>query len=150
MKVVMISVLALAAMSVNASERKWESGNAVNNCRAAQTFRDVGVRSRPLALVNETNPGTYINCAFRTDKKDGSIEFRGTLQNYSDVNRTINCTGVVGVDDGDAEYFVKSVDLPANSRRGIYWRNNEGFESNVGFQCYLPAQVGLNELEILK
>ena len=150
MKLLLICILALVASPALAGQPEWESGNAVNTCRAAMTFRDIGVRSRPLALVNEGTAGTYINCAFRADVKDGVIEFGGMLQNYGQQAVTVACTGVIGADDGDASYLVKSIDLPAGTRRYIKWRDSDGFEGNVGFQCYLPASVGLNELPILK
>ena len=146
----MILLLALIASPAYAGQPEWESGNAVNTCRAAMTFRDIGVRSRPLALVNEGTSGTYINCAFRSNFKDGVIEFGGMLQNYTAADTTVHCTGVIGADDGDASYIVKSIDVPAGTRRYIKWRDSDGFEGNVGFQCYLPAAVGLNELPILK
>jgi len=140
----------IVPLTVLAGDPEWESGNAVNNCRAAMTFRDIGVRSRPLALVNEGDVGTYINCAYRVNVKDGSYRFGAVLQNYGQSNTTVNCTGVHGVDDGGGEYWTKSLDVPAGTRRYIEWRRDAGWESNVGFQCYLPPDTGLNEIEILK
>jgi hypothetical protein len=148
MKAILFLALALIANSAVAGDPEWQSGNPVANCDW-QTY-NVSLRTRPLAMVNETTRGAYINCALRSDVKDGVIEFGAMIQSYITADVTVPCTGVIGNDDGDADYITKSVDVPAGTRRYIRWRDNDAFEGNVSFQCYLPAGLGLNELPLLR
>ncbi|MBC7991392.1 MAG: hypothetical protein H7Y19_17680 [Luteimonas sp.] len=128
-----------------------ENGNAMNNCRGALPVHEASLRSRPLALVNESGGPAYVNCAFRAPTNSAGQEaFGAVLHNYGDATVSVNCVGVVGVDDGQATYIPRTVSLAPGQRKLLnfdYVTDNENkrFQANTGLQCLLPANVGINE-----
>lgn len=145
-------LLALATSPAFATDvLQKENGNAMNNCRGALPVHEASLRSRPLALVNESGSPAYVNCAFRAPTNSAGQEaFGAVLHNYGDATVSVNCVGVVGVDDGQATYILRTVSLDAGQRKLLnfdYVTDNESkrFQTNTGLQCLLPSNVGINE-----
>ena len=145
-------LLALATSPAFATDAlQMENGNAMNNCRGALPVHEASLRSRPLALVNESGAPAYVNCAFRAPTNSAGQEaFGAVLHNYGDATVSVNCVGVVGVDDGQATYILRTVQLDPGQRKLLnfdYVTDNESkrFQTNTGLQCLLPSNVGINE-----
>jgi hypothetical protein len=156
MKPTAFLLLALAAASACASASTTdvlqnENGNAMNNCRGALPVHEASLRSRPLALVNESGAPAYVNCAFRAPTNSAGQEaFGAVLHNYGEATVSVNCVGVIGVDDGQATYIARTVSIGPGQRKLLnfdYQTDNESkrFQTNTGLQCLLPANVGINE-----
>ena len=145
-------LLALATSPAFATDAlQMENGNAMNNCRGALPVHESSLRSRPLALVNESDTAAFVNCAFRAPtNSSGQEAFGAVLHNYGDAAVSVNCVGVIGVDDGAATYIPRTLSIGAGQRKLLnfdYVTDNESkrFQTNTGLQCLLPANVGINE-----
>lgn len=129
-----------------------ENGNAANTCTPALTQYDIGLRRRPLGITNEGTGGAFVNCAFRAPTNSyGQEDFAVKLRNYKSVAIQVSCTGVIGVEDGDATYVLKRVTVPANGSAMAQWTYvndyaNERMQTNTGLQCFLPPGIAMTEL----
>jgi hypothetical protein len=143
-------LMAFVAAPASASDvLQLENGNAMNNCRGALPVHEASLRSRP--LVNESGRPAFVNCAFRAPTNSyGQESFGAMLHNYGDVAVSVNCLGVMGVDDGTATYIPRTVSLGAGQRKLLKFdyvadNDNKRIQANTGLQCLLPADVGINE-----
>lgn len=151
-------VLSLAGPAWATSVQQGRSTNLFNAgaaCLPALPRYDTDVRKRPLAVVNEGNVATFVTCNYTVDQEaydpGGGVEwFDITARNQSQSARTVTCTAVIGVDDGQARYIVKSVNLQPGQRMEMAWRAADhglpgGWEGPVNLSCLLPMLTGLNE-----
>lgn len=129
--------------------------NAGATCLPALPRYDSDVRKRPLAVVNEGSAPTFVTCNYTVDEeaydaKGGVERFEVTAKNQNTVANTVTCTAVIGIDDGNARYIVKSATLQPGQRTKIEWRApdyglDNGWEGPVNMSCLLPVLTGLNE-----
>lgn len=159
MKKLMITALAVAlgcpVVGVAAEGQSTNLFNAGAACQPALPRYDTAVRKRPLALVNEGATPSYATCNYTVDEyaydEAGGVErFDIVAKNQASANSTITCTAVVGVDDGNALYLVKSATLQPGERKKLEWRAADyglpqGWEGPVNMSCLLPVLMGLNE-----
>jgi hypothetical protein len=102
-------------------------------------------------LVNESGSPAFVNCAFRAPTNSfGQEAFGAVLHNYGAVAVSVNCIGVIGVDDGEARYIPRTVSLAPGQRKLLNFdyvtdNQNKRIQANTGLQCLLPANVGINE-----
>lgn len=159
----MKSVLAFA-MTIAASIPAWagvvegQSTNLFNagaTCLPALPRFDGDVRKRPLAVVNEGTSVSFVTCNYTVDQeaydsKGGVERFDITAKNQGDAAGPVICTAVIGVDDGNARYIAKSVNLQPGERRKMEWKAEAyglqgGWEGPVNLSCLLVPQMALNE-----
>lgn len=121
------------------------SGNAVNFCQSALPVFDSQIRKRPLAVQNEGNAAAFVTCSFASQ---GGIQAVTSVDVWfaSAVSTALSCTGVAGV-DGNAEYIVKSVQLPANKVQGhLRWALIDTESLNLfSISCNLAPGVGIQD-----
>ncbi len=157
-KLVLISVAAatLAVGAIGTASAtdvfQQENGNAANTCTPALTQYDIGLRRRPLGITNEGTAAAFVNCAFRAPTNSyGQEDFAVKLRNYNAVARTVVCTGVIGVEDGQVRYSAKSVSVPAGGSALVQWtygndNNGARMQTNTGLQCLLQPGIAMTEL----
>ena len=159
MKAVFVVVLSLAtaapALADVVESQSTNLFNAGAACLSALPRFDRDVRKRPLAVVNEGTASAFVTCNYTVDEQafdaQGGVErFDITAKNQGNVENIVRCAAVIGVDDGQALYIVKSVSVPAGARRKLEWHAEDyglqgGWEGPVNMSCMLPPQMALNE-----
>ena len=159
-----IAILATPAYASNSIDGQVELyANASAVCGPALPVYDTNIRRRPLALQNESTTGVpgFATCGFIVDKRAIGNQYGGT-ENFSIVSRnvyasgsrSITCTAVIGVDDGNAVYHAKTVTVAPGARATMTWASSDygvgagGFPGPVSMSCMLPAGTALNEWKI--
>lgn len=143
------SLASLAAPAMATDTLVVEDGNAITLCRGARPAYETQLRSRPLAIVNESQDTSFVNCGWRAPTNSYGQEWVAVvLTNVDGPTRTVNCTGVFGTEDEGAEYVTKSVSVPQGGLAMIKWKyqqDNAGdrWQTNSAVQCLLPTGVGI-------
>jgi hypothetical protein len=140
-----------SAFAEPAQYRHW-SVNAPALCHPAFLRYDSDVRKRPLAVVNEGSAPAYVTCSLPADLANpyGLAQAYIVLRNLSQAPMSINCTVVLGVDDGGAQYITRTVQVGAGQRVTLAVEpedfNREYLRQRIGFSCNLPVMAGINEI----
>jgi len=159
MKFLLTAALSLSVCSpalVGAAEgQSTNLFNAGASCLPALPRYDGNVRKRPLAVVNEGTTSSFLTCNYTVDEyasdAHGGVErFDLTAKNQGNSASTVTCTAVIGVDDGQARYIIKSATLQPGERKKMEWKATDyslpnGWEGPVNMSCLLPPNMGLNE-----
>jgi len=125
----------------------------VGNCQPATPSQITQIRRRPLAVINEGSQIEFATCAFETEEVSlNVVGFNTRLTNLSEVTVTVNCSGVVGDEAANAQYFPKTLVLAPGASGTLSWSaaDNGGllFTKSVALSCALPPFVGLNRNRI--
>lgn len=139
------------------------SGNAIAQCKGALPVYENGLRSRPLAIVNETNTTpSFVNCGLLHQSNSYGynwIKFRlGNVgnngANNTSVNVTTACTVIAGREGENATYYtVPTVTniAPGTTREVTVTAANLGatgseINKNVAIQCRLSKGATLTDI----
>jgi hypothetical protein len=140
-----------AAMAEPPQYRHW-TVNAPAMCHPALLRFDSDVRKRPLAIVNEGTSPAFVTCSLPVDRANGhGMEtVYAVLHNFAQQPQVAKCTGVYGVDNGEAIYVVRNVTLQPGQRVRLELQEEDfginGIHNRVGISCLLPVNVGVNEV----
>jgi hypothetical protein len=156
MKTTLLALIALLliaapAMAEPPQYRHW-TVNAPAMCHPALLRFDSDVRKRPLAVVNEGTSAAFVTCSLPIDmaNENGIESFYAVLRNMTGSPQTAKCTGVYGVDDGEAIYVTRHATVQPGQRHRLELEAEdfglERLHSRVGISCLLPAMVGVNEV----
>ncbi|MEO6251592.1 MAG: hypothetical protein ABIO59_13075 [Luteimonas sp.] len=150
-------------------EDTQDQANAVANCQGALPSFEGQLRKRPLGVINEGTSDAYVTCAFNTlrDQNDSTLGntivnfYGGFFINGNSTDKTVNCTGVVGYENGTPDstliYVTKSVTVKANRAAPdpqfgyIFFDPSDSnlapgtYYQLVQMSCQLPAGVGIND-----
>src|SRR5688500_5965365 len=139
---IVLAFLALVSFAAAATENRFieTNGNAAGPCEVALPQFEPLVRQRPLAIVNESDSTVFISCAFEAPTNShGRVYFAAIAKNYSLQYKYLTCTGIVGSDNGGAEYEVKTIAINPGGRAQVTWEvPEEAKQSNTSFQCAVP------------
>lgn len=143
------SLASLASPAMATDTLVVEDGNAITLCRGARPIYETQLRSRPLAIVNESEQPSFVNCGWRAPTNSYGQEWVAVvLTNVDGPTRTVNCTGVFGTEDDGADYVTKSISVPEGGLATIQWKyqqDNGGdrWKTNSAVQCLLPTGMGI-------
>jgi hypothetical protein len=145
-----LALLFIASPAFASGTYHEEDGNAITQCRGAFVgpYED-GLRSRPLAIVNEGDAATFINCGWRAPTNSYGQEWVAiVLTNVNGPGRYVQCQGVFGKEDTGANYIARGVYVPAGGHGTVKWhyqQDNGGarWATNASAQCLLPPGMGI-------
>ena len=159
----------LAAPAYAVVEDMQDQASAVANCQGALPFYENQIRKRPLGVINEGTSSAYVTCAFNTLRDQNNTTLGNTIVSYfggffinnSTTDKTVACTGVIGLETGirgTETFFVqKSVVVKANRAHPdavngyIFFDPSDSNQAPgtyyqlVQMSCNLPAGVGIND-----
>lgn len=159
----------LAAPAYAAVEDMQDQASAVANCQGALPIYENQIRKRPLGVINEGTSNAFVTCAFNTLRNQNDTALGNTIVSYfggffinnTAMDKTVACTGVIGLETGirgTETFFVqKSVVVKANranpdAQFGYIFFDpsdiNQGpgmYYQLVQMSCNLPAGVGIND-----
>jgi len=148
------AALLLASLQANALDLLSTQGSgAAGNCQAALPAYEGQIRKRPLALANEGDAPAFVTCALTTEEVSINLQsFRTGVRNLSNEPATVSCTAVVGEDDGNAAYVVKSIELAPLASGALTWNGGDVggvfLAKSVALSCTLPPLTALNRNRI--
>ncbi|HST46109.1 MAG TPA: hypothetical protein VLK29_12905 [Luteimonas sp.] len=127
--------------------------NGTGVCQAALPAYEGLIRKRPMAIQNEGSDTAFVTCSPVTLQNQTSVDFgHGIfLVNNSAATVTINCTAVVGAQNGVPQVSIpKSVVISANSSSELYWSEADGVPQNnstsFNTSCALLPETGITTL----
>lgn len=137
-----------------------EAGNAITQCRGALPAYETLLRSRPLAVINESTRSSFVNCGWSNLSYSGNkktVAFGVVLENQNTAVTAVQCVAVIGQGSpSSARYLSRTVYVPAATspaeagRLTVYWTGDQNsgqpYRENVSLQCLLPPRVGINEV----
>lgn len=166
MKISNVAMLVMAlggiqCMSVAQALPRHLTVNGSGACQSSLPVFDVQIRKRPLAVQNEGTKAAFISCSYYSvgpyGLTLGVTGVRVYVASNDGLNDTVTCTGVNGYNDGNAQYVVKSVDVPSSGAQVVMEWNPSDFVnplgptlpySNFNINCNLNPGTGINQTEI--
>lgn len=148
------AVLALSALAPATATDRFTVANAPGRCQAALPAFEGQIRKRPLAVQNEGTAPAFVTCSLIADGSDFTTTQSISIwaANTGSADATLQCTAVVGYEQGEVTYVSKSVGLVAGGVQGqIFFGPTEfpaGFAPGepVSLSCNVPVGVGLNDM----
>lgn len=166
MKITHVAILVMAlggfqCLSVAHALPRHLTVNASGACQSALPVFDGQIRKRPLGVQNEGIKPAFISCSYYSVGPYGLTLGVNMVRVYvasnNHVASTVSCLGISGYNDGNAQYVLKSVNVPAdNSQVAIDWTASDFVNplgptfpySNFNLSCNLIPGTGVNQSEI--
>jgi len=151
-----IATLLATAHGGACAQDAFVSSGSGNYCRPALPAFDRRIRTRPLAVQNESGATAFVSCSVAMDQwfepiRMDTSDIRMGFVNHGSTSIVIACTGVSGRERGPNRFVTRSTTLQPGQSRSISWRGDfaEGglMPGFMSFSCALPPGGAITEIE---